>query len=52
MLLAVDPLNIDDLSNKLKKNGISNWIIGNIDKIAPGLVRVSENVENIEVTKY
>jgi len=36
----------------LIKKGISNWIVGNIDKVAPGLVRVSENVENIVVTKY
>ena len=52
MLLAVNPLNVEDLSKNLKKKGVSNWIVGSIDKVAPGLVRVSENVENIEVSKY
>lgn len=52
MLLAVDPLMIEDLSKNLKKKGISNWMVGKIDKISPGLVRISENLENLEVTKY
>lgn len=51
MILSVDPMMVEDFSNTLSGNGISNWIVGTIDKTEPGLVRVSENVEYIEVTK-
>jgi len=52
MLLAVDPHYTEEFSNTLSSNGISNWIVGKIDTVAPGLVRVSQNVENIEISKY
>ena len=51
MIMSVDPIMVEDFSNTLSGNGISNWIVGTIDKTEPGLVRVSENVEYIEVTK-
>ncbi|MFX1316413.1 MAG: selenide, water dikinase SelD [Promethearchaeota archaeon] len=52
MLMAVDHLNTEEFSNTLSSNGISNWIVGKIDSVAPGLVRISKNVENIEISKY
>ncbi len=33
-------------------NSIENWIVGTIDDVEPGLVRVADNVENIEIIKY
>ena len=50
MLIAVDPAKVEEFATVLTNNEISNWIIGTIDKIQPGLVRVSENVQNIEIT--
>ena len=52
MLIAVDPKKIDDFSKKLSRNGVMNWNVGTIDRETPGLVRISENVRNIEITKY
>ncbi len=52
ILMAVDPYYTEEFSNTLSSNDISNWIVGKIDTIAPGLVRVSQNVENIEISKY
>jgi selenide,water dikinase len=51
MLIAVDPTKVEDFTSVLSSNQISNWIVGKIDKIQPGLVRISENVQNIEITK-
>ena len=50
MLLAVDPAKAEEFTTTLTSNRISNWIIGAIDKIQPGLVRVAENAQNIEIT--
>lgn len=52
MLLSVDHKQVEEFSDVLSSNGISNWIVGTIDTVTPGLVRISENVENIEITKY
>jgi len=52
ILMAIEASNVEDFSNTLSSNGISNWIVGTIDKVTPGLVRISDNVENIEITKY
>jgi len=52
MLMAVDPLKTEEFSHILSNNRISNWIIGTIDTVAPGLVRISENVKNLEISKY
>jgi len=52
MLLAVDPLRVEELSKRFMNDNIPNWIVGKIDKFAPNLVRISENVEQIELTKY
>ncbi len=50
MLLAVDPAKAEEFTNTLTSNRISNWIVGSIDKVRPGLVRVAENAHNIEIT--
>ncbi|GAH61497.1 unnamed protein product, partial [marine sediment metagenome] len=47
-----DPSMVEDFSNILSSNRISNWIVGTIDTLTPGLVRISENVKNIEISKY
>jgi len=51
MLIAVDPAKVEDFTSALTSNKITNWIVGKIDKVQPGLVRISENVHNIEITK-
>ena len=51
MLMAVDRNKVEEFSNTLTSNGINNWIVGTIDKVKPELVRVSENVKYIEITK-
>ena len=50
--MAIDPENINEFSERLARNGISNWIVGRIDKETPDLVRISGDVRNIEITKY
>jgi selenide,water dikinase len=50
MLIAVDKNHADDFSNSLSSNGLSNWVVGTIDKAKPGYVRVSKKVKNIEIT--
>jgi selenide,water dikinase len=52
ILMAVDPSHIEEFSNRLSHQGILNWKVGTIDTISPELVRISEDVENIEITKY
>jgi selenide,water dikinase len=49
MILAVDPTKSENLSKTLFEKGIAHWIVGEIDAKEPGTVRVSKNVENIEV---
>ena len=51
MLIAIDPKKVEEFSNTLISNSIENWIVGTIDDIEPGLVRVADNVENIEIIK-
>jgi selenide,water dikinase len=51
MLIAVDQNNVEEFSNTLNSNGNKNWIVGKIDKIQPKLVKVSEKVEYLEITK-
>ncbi len=51
MLLAVDQNYVEEFSNTLNSNGITSWIIGKIDKVKPEIVRVSENIEYLEITK-
>ncbi|MBA7564683.1 Selenide, water dikinase [subsurface metagenome] len=52
MLIAIDPKKVEEFSNTLISNSIENWIVGTIDDVEPGLVRVADNVENIEIIKY
>jgi len=51
MLIALDPSRIDDFSNALSSQGISNWIVGTIDSKEPKLVRISKEVNHIEIDK-
>jgi selenide,water dikinase len=51
MLLAIDPKKVEDFSNALSGHGISNWIIGTIDNKESELVRISKEVNNIEIDK-
>ncbi len=51
LLISVDQNYVEDFSNALKSNGINNWTVGTIDKIQPKLVKVSEKVEYLEITK-
>jgi selenide,water dikinase len=50
MLIAVDHRKIEEFSNALKSNGINNWIVGTVDQSKPGLVRVAEDAEYLEVS--
>ena len=52
MLMAIDSSKVEEFSDILSNRGIPNWIVGKFDTITPGLVRISENVENIEITRY
>ncbi len=49
MLIALDPSSVEDFSNTLSSQGISNWIVGTIDNKEPELVRISKKVNNIEI---
>lgn len=51
MLLSVDHDYAEEFSERLALNGVKNWIVGKIDNIKPKLVRVSKNVEHIEIKK-
>jgi selenide,water dikinase len=51
MLMAINPTKIEEFSNTLLSNGIKNWIVGTIDSLKPGMVRVAEKAENIEISK-
>ena len=51
MLLALDPNKVEDFSNTLSSQGISNWIVGTIDNKETELVRISKEVEQIEISK-
>jgi len=52
MLLAVNQTEIQNFTKALTSNHIQNWIIGTIDKKKPGVVRVSEDVNFLEITDY
>lgn len=53
LLLAVNPTKVEEFSHRLDTEyGVENWIIGTIDNInKPKYVRVSKDVEHIEITK-
>ncbi len=51
MLVALDPSKTDDFSNALTSQGISNWVVGVIDNKEPELVRISKEVNYIEIEK-
>jgi len=51
MLLAIDQNYVEEFSNNLTSRGINNWITGEIDNTKPQLVRISEEVEYLEILK-
>jgi selenide,water dikinase len=51
MLISVDPAQIEDFSDKLFHNGVKNWIVGEIDQTKPQFVRVSKDVQNVEISE-
>jgi len=51
MLMAIDPLRVEEFSNTLFSNGIRNWIVGSIEKNKPQIVRISEKIDNVEIIK-
>ncbi len=52
LLLSVNPDKVNEFSERLKKRGVKNWIMGKIDNInKPKHVRVSKDVEHIEISK-
>jgi len=51
MLLAIDPSKVEDFSNALSSNDISNWTVGTINNKEDKLVRISKKVEQIEIDK-
>ncbi len=51
MVMSVDPLKVDEFSKRLKENGVNNWIIGTIDSAGSNEVKISENVDFVEVSK-
>jgi len=51
MLLAIDPSKVEDFSNALSSSSISNWTVGTIDNKEAELVRISDKVKQIEITK-
>ncbi|TFG17117.1 MAG: selenide, water dikinase SelD [Promethearchaeota archaeon] len=52
MLISVDPHRIEEFSEKLSRNGVKNWIVGDIDKFKSQAVRVADDVQNVEVSKF
>lgn len=52
MLMAIDQEKVEEFTNALSSKGVSNWIIGNIDDKKPSQVRISQDLENIEISKF
>jgi len=52
MLISVDQKQVEEFSERLKKHGVANWIIGSIDNNHKAkYVHISNDVEFIEITK-
>lgn len=52
MLMAIDQEKVEEFTNALSSNGVSNWIIGRIDDKKPSQVRISQDLENIEISQF
>jgi selenide,water dikinase len=52
MLMAIASEKVEEFSNALSSNNISNWIIGEIDDKTPGEIRISKEIENLEISNY
>jgi len=53
MLISINKDHAQGFSEKLKNNGVQNWIIGEITKDRRNpKIRISENVQLVEVIKY
>ena len=51
MLIALEPSKVESFSNALLSQGISNWVVGTIDNKESELVRISKEVNHIEIDK-
>jgi selenide,water dikinase len=51
MLLSIAEDYCEDFTNSLDSLGISNWVVGRVDKIKSGQVIISKDVEFLEVEK-
>lgn len=51
MLIGVDSDKVEEFSNALTSNNIKNWIIGTVDNKTPNKVRISKDIENIEIKR-
>ena len=51
MIVSIDPNRIEEFSDILTRNGVKNWIIGEIDKSKPQSVRVADDVQDVEVSR-
>jgi selenide,water dikinase len=51
MLLSIAEDYCEDFTNSLDSLGISNWVVGRVDKIRSGQVIISKDVEFLEVEK-
>jgi selenide,water dikinase len=53
MLISVDQEQAEEFSERLSKFGVSNWIIGSIDrKHKAKYVHISGDIEHIEISKF
>jgi selenide,water dikinase len=52
MLMAIAPEKVEEFTNELSVNGVSNWIVGEIDNKSPSQVRIAQDLKNIEITSY
>ncbi|TFF99583.1 MAG: selenide, water dikinase SelD [Promethearchaeota archaeon] len=52
MLMAIDQEKVEEFTNTLSANKIPNWIVGYIDDKDPSQVRVSQELENLEISKF
>jgi selenophosphate synthase len=53
MLISVDQKQAEELSERLSKFGISNWIIGSVDNNHRArYVHVSSDIEHFEITRF
>ena len=52
LLMAVDLKKTEEFTNVLSSNKIPNWIVGEIEKKEPSSVKISKDIEFIEISKF